>query len=140
VTDRTCGVRGAAMVTLLLGVAALAACQSQQMLSQESDLSEAGFTVQIADTAERQNMLNRLPPNRFVQRGSGDNIQYVFADPACGCLYMGSQQAFYQYVMNKQLDLGNAERMAFINYYDAAWNWDAWGPWGPLGPIYGPGW
>jgi hypothetical protein len=140
VSDRMQELRSAAIVLLLLGVGGLTACQSQQMLSQESDLSEAGFTVKIADTPERQNMLNRLPPNRFVERGAGDNIQYVYADPACGCLYLGSQQAFYQYVMNKQLDLANTERMAFINYYDAAWNWDAWGPWGPLGPIYGPGW
>jgi hypothetical protein len=139
VTYRTYRMPSAALaLSLLLGV--LAACQSQQMLTQETNLSQAGFVVQIADTAERQNMLNSLPPNRFVVRGSGNDVRYVYADPACGCLYMGSQQAFYQYVMNAQLDLANAERMAFLNYYDAAWNWDAWGPWGPLGPIYGPGW
>jgi hypothetical protein len=139
VSNRTYRMAGAAAIALSLVLGSLPACQSQ-MLTQESDLSQAGFVVQIADTAERQNMLNSLPPNRFVERGSGNDIRYVYADPACGCLYMGSQQAFYQYVMNEQLDLGNAERMAFLNYYDAAWNWDAWGPWGPLGPIYGPGW
>ena len=47
---------------------------------------------------------------------------------------------FAQYVSNKQLDFEQTQRIAFFNYYDTAWNWDAWDPWGPLGPIYGPGW
>ena len=126
---------------LLLSTAALAACQSQQALQQDNDLSAAGFAVRIANTAERQAMLNRLPPNRFVQRVSGKTIHYIYADPVeCGCLYIGSQQAFDQYISNQQLDFESAQRMAFLNYTDTAWNWEAWGPWGPLGPIYGPGW
>jgi hypothetical protein len=126
---------------LLLSLAALAACQSQQVLQQDNDLSAAGFSVRIANTAERQAMMNRLPPNRFVQRVSGGIVQYVYADPQlCGCIYIGSQDAFEQYVSNQQLDFLSAQRMALLNYYDAAWNWSAWGPWGPLGPIYGPGW
>jgi hypothetical protein len=120
---------------------ALTACQSSGILQQENDLAAAGFTVRIADTAERQAMLNRLPANRFVQRVNGNDVHYVYADPnVCGCLYIGTQQDFAQYVSNQQLDFEQAQRIAFLNYYDAAWNWDAWGPWGPLGPIYGPGW
>lgn len=127
---------------LLLSVAAaLASCQSQQALQQDNALSDAGFSVQIANTAERQAMLNRLPANRFVQRVHGGTVQYVYADPVlCGCLYLGSQQAFDQYVSDQQLDFASAQQLAYLNFYDAAWNWDAWGPWGPLGPIYGPGW
>jgi hypothetical protein len=129
------------LVALSLLVAVLAACQSTQVLQQEDDLSAAGFTVRIADTAERQDMMNRLPPNQFVQRVSGNSVHYVYADPVvCGCLYIGTQQEFDRYVVNMQLDFAQAQRIAFLNYYDAAWNWDAWGPWGPLGPIYGPGW
>jgi hypothetical protein len=122
-------------------IALLTGCQSTQVLQQEDDLSAAGFTVRIADTAERQDMLNRLPANQFVQRVSGNSVHYVYADPVvCGCLYIGTQQDFDQYVGNQQLDFAQAQRMAYLNFYDAAWNWDAWGPWGPLGPIYGPGW
>jgi hypothetical protein len=122
-------------------LAVLSACQSSGILQQENDLAAAGFTVRIADTAERQAMLNRLPPNRFVQRMHGNDVHYVYADPTvCGCLYIGTQQDFAQYVSNQQLDFEQAQRIAFLNYYDAAWNWGAWGPWGPLGPIYGPGW
>jgi hypothetical protein len=126
---------------LSLTMALLAGCQSTQILQQEDDLTAAGFGVRIANTAQRQDMMNRLPPNRFVQRQSGNNVQYVYADPeVCGCIYVGTQQNFDQYVSNQQLDYEQAQRIAFLNFYDAEWNWDAWGPWGPLGPIYGPGW
>jgi hypothetical protein len=122
-------------------IVVLAGCQSTQVLQQEDDLSAAGFSVRIADTAERQEMLNRLPANQFVQRVSGNSVHYVYADPVvCGCLYIGTQQDFDQYVRNQQLDFAQAQRIAFLDFYDAAWNWDAWGPWGPVGPIYGPGW
>jgi hypothetical protein len=125
--------------TLLLAL--LAGCQSTQVLQQEDDLSAAGFTVIIADTAARQDMMNRLPPNQFVQRVGADTVHYVYADPTvCGCLYVGTQQAFDQFVSNQRLDFEQAQRIALLNFYDATWNWDAWGPWGPLGPIYGPGW
>jgi hypothetical protein len=122
-------------------IVVLAGCQSTQVLQQEDDLSAAGFNVHIADTAERQDMLNRLPANQFVQRVSGNSVHYVYADPVvCGCLYIGTQQDFDQYVRNQQLDLAQQQRITFLEFYDAAWNWDAWGPQGPLGPIYGPGW
>jgi hypothetical protein len=126
---------------LSLLMALLSGCQSTQVLQQEDDLSAAGFTVIIADTAERQNMMNRLPPNQFVQRVGTDSVHYVYADPeVCGCLYVGTQQAFDQFVANQRLDFEQGQRIAMLNFYDAAWNWDAWGLWGPLGPIYGPGW
>jgi hypothetical protein len=128
-------------VALALLIVVLAGCQSTRVLQQEDDLSAAGFSVRIADTAERQEMLNRLPANQFVQRVSGNSVHYVYADPVvCGCLYIGTQQDFDQYVRNQQLDFAQAQRIAFLDFYDAAWNWGAWGPQGPLGPIYGPGW
>ena len=129
------------IVVLGFALALLTGCQSTQVLQEEDNLTEAGFTVLIADTAQRQDMMNRLPPNQFVQRVSGDTVHYVYADPTvCGCLYIGTQEAFDQYVSNQRLDFEEAQRIAYLNFYDAAWNWDAWGPWGPLGPIYGPGW
>jgi hypothetical protein len=127
------------VAALLLG---LGGCQFQQqaIIQNENNLSAAGFTVRIANTAERQAMLNRLPPNRFVQRVNGGVTHYIYADPqACGCLYIGSQQAYDRYRANQQLDMVGEEKLAAQSFYDAAWNWGAWGPWGPLGPEYGPG-
>jgi hypothetical protein len=64
---------------------------------------------------------------------------YVYADPECGCLYVGSPQALNQYVSNQQLDFVHAQQMAVQDYVDPAWNWAAWGRSGPLSPLYGPG-
>jgi hypothetical protein len=132
----------AILIALILGFGGLwlAACQSQgDLIQQESNLGAAGFTVRIANTAERQAMLNRLPPNQFVLRVHDGVSHYVYADPGCGCLYVGSQQAFSQYISNQQLDFTHEQQMAVQDYYDGAWDWSAWGPWGPLGPLYGPG-
>src|ERR1700689_577502 len=144
---RGCGRRILLRATLLalgLAVAALPACQTQQnsIIQHEDNLSAAGFVVQLANTAERQAMLYRLPANQFVRRERDGATLYVCADPtACSCLYVGNQQAFDRYVSNQQLDQYGEAKIEALSYYDAAWNWDAWGPWGPLGPIYGPpGW
>ena len=123
-----------------IGVLGLAGCQTQsQVVQQENTLAAAGFQLQIANTADRQSMINRLPADQFVARAHNGVTHYVYADPGCGCLYVGSQQAFEQYVSNQQLDMGNAQRQAIQNYVDPTWNWAAWGPWGPLGPEYGAG-
>jgi hypothetical protein len=129
-----------------VSVAMLSAClsQEQRIERHEDNLAAAGFIVRVANTPERQSMLHRLPPNRFVQRVSGDVVTYVYADPiACGCLYVGSQQAYSQYMSNQlQQNLIDQQQMTAQMYVDQAWNWSAWGPWvavGPLGPLYGPG-
>src|SRR5471032_2421771 len=98
------------IVVLSFALTLLTGCQSTQVLQEEDNLSAAGFTVLIADTAQRQDMMNRLPPNQFVQRVSGDTVHYVYADPTvCGCLYIGTQQAFDQHVSNQRLDFEEAQ-------------------------------
>lgn len=136
--------RAAAVGVVLSVVSMLAACQtSQQMVSQHEDnLAAAGFMVRPANTPERQAMLSRLPPNRFVVRAKGDSIHYVYSDPqVCHCLYVGSQRAYDQYKRDQQRQhLADDEQMTAAAYTDAAWKWDAWGPWGPgYGFGYGPG-
>jgi hypothetical protein len=132
----------------LLTVIALAACETQQqrVTEREDNLAAAGFVIKPANTPERQAMLARLPAHKFVVRQNGDTIHYVYADPlVCGCLYVGTQQAFNQYKANQLAQhLADEQLMTAQTYSDAAWNWPAWGPWGP-GPVggfvYGPvGW
>jgi hypothetical protein len=140
----------ATLLSLLLSMGVLAACQTQQQIvtQKEDNLSAAGFIIRPANTPERQTMLNRLPANKFVQRVNGDSIHYVYADPlVCGCLYVGTQQAFNQYKLHQQQQsLADEQQMTAQTYADPAWNWGAWGPWGPgVGPYgfaYGPvvGW
>jgi hypothetical protein len=146
VPSRARAFRHLTVLSLFLVLGGLTACQTQQqsIIQHEDNLSAAGFMVRIANTPDRQTMLNRLPPNKFVQRVSGDIVTYVYADPlACGCLYVGSQQAYNQYMSNQlQQNLADEQQMAAQMYSDTAWNWEAWGPWGPLGPVYtsGYGW
>jgi hypothetical protein len=79
---------------------------------------------------------------------NGDVVHYVYADPlVCGCLYVGSQQAYNQYKANLlQQQLADEQQLTAETYSDANWNWGAWGPWTPAGPgfgfVYGPpyGW
>jgi hypothetical protein len=134
------------LLGLLLGMGCLAACQTQQQIvtEHEDNLAAAGFIVRPANTPERQAMLKRLPPHQFVQRVSGDTVHYVYADPlVCGCLYVGTQQAFAQYKLHEQQqNLADEQLMTAQTYSDPAWSWNAWGPWGPGAPYgfaYGPG-
>ena len=113
--------------SLALSICGLTACESQQQrVEQREDLlSAAGFIVRPANTPERQAMLNRLPPHKFVQRVNGDVVHYVYADPlVCGCLYVGTQQAYNQYKANQlQQNLVDEQQMTAQTYSDASWNW-----------------
>ena len=126
----------AAIVALEIAMAlSIAACQteSQRVAEREDNLAAAGFIVRPANTPERQQMLHRLPPHTFVRRVNGDLIHYVFADPlVCGCLYVGTQQAYNAYKLHQQQqNLADEEAMTAQSYADPAWSWAAWGPVGP---------
>lgn len=130
---------------LLAAVLVLGACVSPQerVAQKEDQLAAAGFIVRPANTAQRRAMLRDLPPHRFLQRVHGDSVTYVYSDPlVCGCLYVGSQQAYDHYrLLMAQQKIADEQEMAAQMYNNAAWEWGAWGPWGPgfgFGP--GPGW
>lgn len=78
-------------------------------------------------------MLMRLPANKFVQHVNGDVVSYVYSDPkACGCLYVGTQEAYGQYQKAMQAkNLLDQQAENALQYQDSAWRWGAWGPWGP---------
>jgi hypothetical protein len=133
-----------AAVLVMLAAGVLSACQTQAVATREDNLAAAGFSVKPANTPELKAMLNRLPANRFVMRQNGSVVHYVYADPlVCGCLYVGTQQQYNQYVRDRQTqDLVDEQQMTAQMYQDANWNWNPWGPWGPgYGFVYyGVGW
>jgi hypothetical protein len=136
--------RGFMLSAVMASIGLLSACltQEQRIEKHEDALSAAGFIVKVANTPERQTMMHRLPPNKFVRRVNGDVVTYVYADPiACGCLYVGSQQAYNQYKRDQQQkNLADEQQMSAQMYSDSQWSWNAWGPWGPeYGFGYGPG-
>ena len=137
-------VRAGMIALLVLSLGSLAACETQQqaVAHHEDNLAAAGFVSRPANTPERIAMLKRLPPHRFVRRVKGDNVHYVYADPlVCGCLYIGSQQAYGRYKRDRmQQRLADEQQMTADEYADPAWNWQAWGPMEPsFGFGYGPG-
>ena len=109
----------------------IAGCETTRevVTHKEDSLTAAGFTARPANTPERVAMLKRLPPHRFVQKPAGDTMDYVYADPVvCDCLYVGSQQAYAQYVRDEQQqNLANEQLLAAQEYSDPAWDWGIWG-------------
>jgi hypothetical protein len=140
--------RRTALIGILLIAGALNGCETQRqtVAEHEDRLSAAGFIIKPANTPERQAMLARLPADKFVMRQNGDSIHYVYADPlVCGCLYVGTQQAYNQYKANELAQrLADEQQISAQTYSDASWSWGAWGPWGPnpgFGFAYGSwGW
>ncbi len=133
--------RTGVMLAMLSGAAlALTGCMTpQERVEQKADdLAAAGFLVRPANTPERQAMLRRLPPHRFVMSSRGGTVTYVWADPTvCRCLYVGDQTAYDQYrYAARQQRLANERLLTAQLYSDASWDWGAWGPWGP---GWGPG-
>ena len=121
-----------ASVTLLPITAARAEAKSTKSIERkEDDLAAAGFVLKPANTPKRTDMLSRLPANKFVKRVNGDTVTYVYADPkACNCLYVGTQQAYGQYLQTKKAEsLVDQEQLNALAYSDPAWEWGAWGPW-----------
>lgn len=135
-------------ISLLASAAILSSCvtETRKVEDKETDLAAAGFVAQPADTPERQAMLRRLPPNKFLTRARGNNVSYVYADPVnCKCLYVGNQQAYSRYSQARQQQrIVDRQLLAAQTYADAQWNWGIWGPSefydfdGPYGP--GAGW
>ncbi len=139
----------AAFILVVVGVALLSACQTTppDVAAYEDNLAAAGFVKRVASTPQTQAMLARLPPNQFLIRQNGDTLHYVYADPlVCGCLYVGTQQAYDQYRANQlQQQVLDEQRLIAQMYADDAWSWGAWGPWEPaeagFGFTYAPtGW
>ena len=130
-------VRPATTCALVL-LAGLAGCETQQQVvaAKEDSLAAAGFTQVPANTPARMTMLSRLPANHFIRRVRGDTVTYVYGDPlVCNCLYVGSQQAYGQYVAVKQQQrIANEQSLAAQQYSDAQWDWAGWG-----GGLFGPG-
>jgi hypothetical protein len=136
---KPCTSRTLVAVVSMLALAALGACQTQAVATREDNLAAAGFSVKPANTPQLKAMLNRLPANRFVIRQNGSVVHYVYADPlVCGCLYVGTQAQYDQYVRDRQTqDQINEEQMTAQMYQDPNWNWGPWGPWAPqYGFVY----
>lgn len=127
---------------MLFALTLLSACsqikhdmRQSETRSTEEQLLHAGFKIMMADTRERQSMLNGLPPESVTRIPRPDNIYYIYADPdLCSCLYVGRQPE-YDRLQQLKVDLNKSNR-ATINHEIAenqAGDWAPSGPWGNWG-------
>jgi Tfp pilus assembly PilM family ATPase len=139
-TIRKLAVLATTAATLTMTVPAAAATKGS-IEKKEDALAAAGFEPKPANTPERQQMLARLPADKFSQRVTGDATMYVYADPkVCNCLYVGDQTAYAAYQRQAQAkQIADEQQEAAQDYQDAQWDWGAWGPWGPRWGHFGFG-
>ena len=112
---------------------------SKAVMNKEDMLAASGFKFVPANTPERQQAFQRLPPHKFVREVKGDKVLYVYADPTiCVCIYVGGQKAFGTY-QARRLDRRIAdEQVAVANdmYYMNGWDWGVWSVGYPVGWPY----
>src|SRR3989442_12251804 len=77
-----------AATVVLTGCATIRQSQARDT---EQLLAAAGFTMQLADTAEQP--LDAMPPYRLVSRTKDGAVQYTYADPrGCKCVNVGGSK------------------------------------------------
>ncbi len=112
-------------LAVTVGVTGCAAIRRSQARDTEQFLAAAGFTVQLAGTAEQQH-LTAMPPYRLLSHASGDGVEYTYADPKnCGCVYVGGPREYSEYrrlVTERQL----AQEQLWA---EESWRWGARRPW-----------
>jgi hypothetical protein len=89
---------------LTIGATLLAAaCANTEAIAPEKEdmLASAGFASKKADNPARMATLKSLPPHQFVTKNIDGKTSYLYADPtACGCIYVGDQNAYDHYRQN----------------------------------------
>jgi len=86
-----------------------------------------------ANTPDREAELKQLPPNKFVPRTTGDQVEYIYADPVdCNCLYIGDQKAYGAYRQEMLTKHIVDEQQMTAQMYQDNWDWGGWdwGRWG----------
>ena len=136
-TDPSRPVTSSCLALAMFGMLSACATPQEQVASREDKLIAAGFIARPANTPERDAMLQRLRPNHFFARQVGNGYVYLYPDPlVCGCLYVGSAQAYGRYKQQMlQQRLVDEQQTTAELYSDPAWNFGPWG--GPFGPGFG---
>jgi hypothetical protein len=124
--------RWAGIVIAASIVGALSGCATPMQRATETNdlLAAAGFHIVPVTSDAQRVQLKTLPPNRVVQQNKNGKVVFLYADPyACGCLYIGDEQAWDNYKREQlQQKFLDQERMNAEMNENAAWNWGMWGP------------
>jgi hypothetical protein len=96
----------------------------------ENLLSAAGFTTKLATTAQQQQHLKTLPPDKVTVAQQNGKTYYVYADPAHNQIYVGNPSQYQRY---QQLRLANNLTQENLEAAElnqqTAMGWGVWGPW-----------
>jgi len=100
-----------------VGLTGCAAIRHSQALDREQFLAAAGFRMELADTAERQQQLAAMPPYRLTSRATGDGIEYAYADPRnCQCVYVGGPKEHAEYQrLTRERQTAQEQRWTYEN-------------------------
>ena len=84
---------------ILMSVCVLAlGCQTYQQNKKENILADAGFKLIAANTPERIQALNSLPPGKISRVDRDGAIYYVYPDAKdCRCLRVGREEQYQRY-------------------------------------------
>ncbi len=67
-------------------------------MTADMKLEDAGFTMREANTPEKMERLQRIPPRVLVPHRKNGLLYYVYADPDyCKCAFVGNQAAMQAY-------------------------------------------
>ncbi len=119
-----------------VGVALAAAGCAAEVEQREDMLSAAGFQVKTANTPDRLQSIQALPPHRFVHESLNGREVWVYADPTvCRCLYVGTPDAYRRYQqfnIQQQISTQNLEAAQLLSspWGVGPYGWGPWGPWG----------
>jgi hypothetical protein len=121
------------MILMHLSCATIRTSEAQQV---DSLLAAAGFKILPADTPEKEEMLNSLPPLKLQYRVKDGNPLYFYADSYnCKCVYTGDQVAYDRYAkLAQEAAIAEEEQQAAFINEEAAMEMNSWdwlgGPWG----------
>lgn len=132
-------------ILAILAVGATAAACSSKRESKQDMLADSGFKVVSLKTPGQAASFKKLPPHKLTRKTYQGKTVWLYADPTmCGCLYMGTQDAYNAYI--KEASRQMIAQAMKANYQDDPYSpsamdaqvdsdWD-WGEWGNPG-YYG---
>lgn len=132
------------MVAVLAVGAAVSACASKPE-SKDDMLADSGFKVVSLKTPQQAAAFKKLKPHELKRKNYNGKVVWVYADPTiCGCLYMGTQDAYNTYIkkasakmISEAMKANYADDPYSPSGMDAAVDNDMdWGVWGNPG-YYG---
>ena len=125
--------RNTVIAMLLFGAVLLTSGCAREVIGQKEDmLAAAGFRIKPANTPDRIQSLQTLPPNRFVQEQLNGQEVWIYSDPlVCHCLYVGTPQAYqYYHQLAFQQNIANEQIEAAQLNSEVGFGWGPWGGWG----------